>query len=190
MVTVQQRSITVDEFVRLPDPDNVRRELDEGWVLEEVPAGGGRGRLRAIIAEALSSFAGPRDLGDVRIETGFYLGRGAENGRDIVRTPDVALVTGPREERLVHVIRRPPALAVDVLSRVDRPLAVLKKVHQYLASGVQRTWLIDPDAETVAVIAPPFALRQLALGDTLTSEDAGLPEPGFALPLDTLFARE
>lgn len=193
VVTVQQRFITAAEFIRLPDPDSVRRELDEGWVVEPGPSDPLRERCRATIAEALRTFAAAHALGDVRTETAFYLGTGPETGRDIVRTPDLAFLAsrpGLPEERLVRLIHRPPDLAVEVLARAGRPLPLLKKVRQYFDAGVARVWLVDLEAESVAVLSPPFSLRELALGDDLTGDDAGFRGPGFVLPLDLLFPRD
>lgn len=191
MVSVQPRFLTVDEFDRLPGPDAGKLELDEGRVVQHMPVNWQHGELQVAISSALRAFAAPRGLGTVLVETGFFLGTNAETGRDTVRAPDVSFVPTeripPPEQQLAGVARLVPDLAVEVLSPGDRAPDVLRKVRQYLDAGVRRVWLVEPEERTVSVIDPAFGITDHGAGTTLSSEDAGLAEPGFALPVDSIF---
>jgi Uma2 family endonuclease len=69
-----------------------------------------------------------------------------------------------------------PTLAVEVLSPTDRPGKVNQKVADYLASGVQMIWVIDPEECNVAVYRPSATLVTLNKSREI---DGGEILPGF-----------
>jgi len=57
------------------------------------------------------------------------------------RVPDVTVVRGdPHEQILTH----PPFLLIEILSPEDSMTSMLEKIDDYLAFGVENTWIIDP----------------------------------------------
>jgi Uma2 family endonuclease len=60
-----------------------------------------------------------------------------------------------------------------------------RKLKQYFAAGVKEVWLIDPEAREIEVWTGP-SLPAPALGGNAVLESPLLP--GFALPLEELFA--
>ncbi|MBC8092825.1 MAG: Uma2 family endonuclease [Pseudonocardia sp.] len=80
----------------------------------------------------------------------------------------------------------PPDLAVEVRSPGTWRLDIGPKRAQYLASGTKELWLIDTPARTVLVYRAGAFDDPLEIGP---GEDLTSPLlPGFALPIDALFA--
>jgi len=149
--------------------------------------GGVHFRIAGLIIKFLLRFTELHSLGEVGPELGVALQRGP----DIVLAPDVAFVL--REDLPGGVlpegfIEGAPTLAVEVVSPNDREQDVAEKIGQYLAFGTKRAWVVRPRLKTVTVHHPDGISRTLHVGETLTSDDAGFPVDGFALPLVELFA--
>ncbi len=60
----------------------------------------------------------------------------------VFRIPDVSVFAGeaPRES----VPSTPPLLVIEILSKDDRPSALMEKLEEYRAWGVQNIWVVDP----------------------------------------------
>lgn len=102
--------------------------------------------------------------------------------------PDLAFVRGerlPPREQWQGFLRLAPDLAVEILSPNDRAGYVTDKVMAYLDAGTQLVWLVDPRRHLVTVYTADRLARLLRSGESL---DGGAVLPGFALPLDELFA--
>ena len=58
------------------------------------------------------------------------------------RIPDVSVLApgAPREQ----VIRHPPLLCLEILSKDDTMSAMMERVEEYLTMGVPYVWVIDP----------------------------------------------
>jgi Uma2 family endonuclease len=58
------------------------------------------------------------------------------------RIPDVCVLVGayPTEQ----IFRKPPFLAIEILSKKDRKRDILERVEDYLRFGVPCVWVIDP----------------------------------------------
>jgi len=81
----------------------------------------------------------------------------------------------------------PPDLAVEVRSPKTWLLDIGRKRDEYRRSGVGELWLVDTPASTVLVYRAGEDLddaTEVGPGETLTSPLL----PGFALPIDELFA--
>ena len=80
------------------------------------------------------------------------------------RIPDVCVVLGSKPTE--QILRTPPFLAIEVISKKDRKRDILEKVQDYLRFGVAYGWVIDPRsqegwAHTAAAVeaAPAGVLR-------------------------------
>jgi Uma2 family endonuclease len=58
------------------------------------------------------------------------------------RIPDVCVTVGPKPSE--QILRTPPFLAIEILSRKDRQRDVLERVEDFLRFGVRYVWVIDP----------------------------------------------
>jgi Uma2 family endonuclease len=102
--------------------------------------------------------------------------------------PDIAFVRAeraPRGEARRHFPRLAPDLVVEVLSPSDRASEVVAKLELYQEAGVSLLWLVDPEKETVTVIAAGRPAAVLKSDDTL---DGGDVLPGFTIPVAEIFA--
>lgn len=109
----------------------------------------------------------------------------------LIRIPDLHFTSWANlpsdSAHMLPVVDYPPDLAVEILSRSNRPGMISRKRREYFSAGTQLIWVIDPDARTVSVYADsanPDAHVTLTEADTL----AGDPVlPGFALKLADYF---
>lgn len=181
MVATQQ--LTVEAFETMPLEG--RWELIDGELVEMSPAGEESASVSATVLGHLWAFVHAHRLGRLyNAEGGFVL----FHDRNTVRAPDVAFVRRervPHGEARKHFARLAPDLAVEVLSPTDRPAEVVTKVEMYREAGVPLIWLVDPQVQTVTVIAASESLRVLKATDTL---DGGAVLPGFSVPVADLFA--
>ena len=156
-----------------------RCELLRGELVMMIPPGGRHGEIANLLAHHLTAFVVETETGRVLAETGFVLGREP----DTVRAPDIAFVRPGRPIGDTY-IDGPPDLAVEVVSPGDRPGYVREKVAEWLESGAEAIWVVDPRKRTVAVHVAGQASRVLGELDTLRGEPV---LPGFELPLARLF---
>lgn len=186
-IAVTETSLTAEEFFHLPDPpEGGKLELICGKVVHEMPVSGKHGKRQVRISSALDAFIGGR-VAEVTVETGFVL----RQKPALVLAPDVAVTPRDRlpdgelpEEGFVE---GPPLLAVEVASPNDPEADLMAKVGHYLDAGVDRVWVVQARNQTVTVFSQSGEIRQLGVGATLTSADAGFAEEGFSLPVASLF---
>jgi Uma2 family endonuclease len=107
-------------------------------------------------------------------------------GRGVVQ-PDVVYVSRERFGIVTDAVRGVPDLVVEVLSRTQRARDRVVKRALYLETGVGEYWIVDPEEGSVLRLARAGeAWRETRFeGEELLQSDA---LPGFALPLQDLFA--
>jgi Uma2 family endonuclease len=174
---------TVAEFEATCGDDRV--ELIDGEIVEMVPSSDGSSIHAMTIGAMLWNHVRPRKLGRIYgADAGFVL----FPDRATVRVPDVAFVRAermPQGEARRHFARLAPDLAVEVLSPTDRDRDVRAKVAMYHEAGVPLVWLVDPDAQTVTVLAPGQEPVILTAADTL---DGGEVLPDLQIAVAEIFA--
>ena len=183
----RQKLLTAEEFYRLPDPPHGgKMELVEGRVVTHMPVGRPHGRIAASGAAELVPFIRQHRLGECHVE----LGHRTRNDPDTVRAPDVSWMSKERLalESPAGYMAAAPNLAVEILSPGDTTAELTRKAHEYLAAGSERVWLVRPEQEDVIVLSASGATVTRAMGDRLTSGDAGFPIEGFSLAVADLFA--
>jgi Uma2 family endonuclease len=186
MATVATTPVTVESFsVFVSLPENADRwfELERGEIIELPPPKKPHGIVCGNVARILGNYA-------VSIKTGYVTTNDAgyitERSPDSVRGPDIAYwvdqdAISPEAPQYTDA---PPVVAVEVLSPDDRINRLLRKVGEYLNSGVQQVWIIDPVSRDVAIhqrgVAPLFLSErdELSGGETL---------PGFQCAVADLF---
>jgi len=159
--------LTFEEFVKLPEQEGTRYELDEGDLLIEPSPTFRHNRVRDRIARRLAAFVEARQLGEVIVEMDFRL------APDTVRNPDVAFVTS-QHLHTIDVDHSPaegaPALAVEVISRSNLAQDMQKKVSQYLAAGAGVVWVVYPESQLVE-IHKWGVIRQVKAPESLIEAD-------------------
>jgi Uma2 family endonuclease len=94
---------------------------------------------------------------------------------DLYRIPDISMWEGVAPDRLPA---SPPLLVVEVSSPDDRLDAMLQKLEEYRAWGVQHIWLVEPELKRVHVY-DNGSLTQVSRLE--------LPQFGFAVMAAELF---
>jgi Uma2 family endonuclease len=178
MSTTTKALMTADEFcnfVHRPENANKWYELVRGEVIELPPPTKPHGAVCLNAGRLLGNYSFQRRKGYVTVnDTGVIL----ERDPDTVRGPDVALYEDA--QRFVDLHPKygevPPRVAVEVLSPNDRADRIIRKITDYLNSGVELVWLIDPEARTVTVYQPNKGPRLYEEHEELSGEDV---LPGF-----------
>lgn len=180
---VAAQPLTVEEFEAMSLEGSW--ELINGEMVEVSPTAEESSAISATIVGMLWSFVHARRLG--RLYT-------AEGGvvlfpdRATVRAPEVAFVRAdrvPHGEARKRFARLAPDLVVEVLSPTDRTTEVIAKIEMYREAGVPLIWLVDPEVQTVTVIAAGTPTMVLRATDTL---DGGDILPGFSVSVADIFA--
>jgi Uma2 family endonuclease len=140
-----------------------------------------------LVAFALAEWADSADLGRVGTEWRFRVAPPGEIVRPLV--PDVSYLAYedlPRDADPsdVEVPLGSPTVAVEILSRDDRPRDVEDKIAVYLSAGCKAVLVIDP-ATIAVVVHDRDGVR--TTGERGVFEHGALP--GFSLDIDALFER-
>ena len=176
------KSLTLEEYERLPDNPRFRDEVSRGQLVREPRPGARHGRVAFEIASRLRAFVRDHDLGSVEMECGFVL---ASNPL-AVRGPDAAFIAKERLPPDVPAGFWPfaPDLAVEVVSPSNTTSELETKVLEYLDAGTLIVWVIDPDTRTARVYSGNEA-RIVRESDMLSAGDV---VPGFSVVLSEILA--
>jgi Uma2 family endonuclease len=148
-------------------------ELERGEVVEVSPPGERHGFVCLNVGGLLLDYARQRRKGYAcSNDTGLIL----ERGPDTVRGPDVMFFDEVRrfEELQIRFAERLPTLAVEVLSPNDKWAKVTRRIASFLARGILRVWLIDPEDRSVTVYRAS-QLPQVFEGDDELTDPELLP---------------
>ena len=169
--------LTVDEFLRLPEPLDCSYELVEGELITVSPGMFLHNHVRDNLLVLLKTFVEERRLGTVVAEQSFHL------FGNTVRVPDVAFV---RSGRILPPDKLPeggPDLAIEVISPTNTLREMDQKVSDFFAAGSTRVWLVYPEHREVYVHGLSGVIRRR--GDE-TLEDPELL-PGLSVKVSSLF---
>jgi Uma2 family endonuclease len=173
--------VTGEELYRRPDLGPC--ELIDGRIVPLAPTGPEHGETELDLGFELkawvrSSGRGRAFSGDV----GIYIRRNP----DTVRAPDLMYTSHERYARREKAayLTVVPELVVEVLSPEDCPGAVKAKLADYFSVGVDRVWVVDPEAQRILVYRALNDVQEFGAGDILKDDDL---LPGFRLSLAELF---
>jgi Uma2 family endonuclease len=171
MVQTPIRSMTLAEFLAMPDTKPASEYIDGQVIQKPMPQG-----QHSIIQRQLL-FAIDPVLGDVGIAQAFPELRCNFAGRSIV--PDVAVFEThriPENERgdVANVFEIAPDWTIEILSPGQSTTKVLRNIKHCVAHGTQMGWLIDPEDRSVIVIGAG------QIFDAIDEPNAISPVPEFA----------
>lgn len=180
---MDERPLTIEEYIRLPEEDMYVDELVRGRVVREPRPGYGHGRIALNIGAPLKFFVEGRQLGVVFMESGVVV----ERDPDTVRGPDVSFVRAeriPAEGVKTTFFEGAPDLAVEVLSPSNTKREMAEKMGEYFRSGARAVWTVDPRKRVVMV-------HESGTEPQIVHEDGELDGgdilPGFRLALADVF---
>src|SRR3989442_4561600 len=149
--------LTVEEFLRLPEPMDATYELVEGELVTLSPGMFPHNIVRDNVLVTLRAFLAGRKLGQVVAEQSFHL------FGNTIRVPDVAFIRSGRNIATDAPIEGAPDLAVEVISPSNTPREVDQRVSDYFAAGCRRVWLVYSEHREVYI--PGLAGGILRRGD-------------------------
>ncbi len=171
-------ALTVEDFLKLPEPDGQRTELMEGEVVAMGYGGYPHEIVKANLIQILAVWSVRHRIGKVFSETMFRLG--AHNSS----IPDVSFVLAGRlTPGTEGLIQGAPELAIKVVSS-ESAAHLEKKIELYLAHGGRAVWTVYPLLRVMWVYDAKGFARKLE-GDQAI-EDAALL-PGFSAPVSAIF---
>lgn len=175
---------TEKDLREIRDPTGLIYELVDG-VLVAKPPGYAESSLACRIISLLGSFLDRHDLGVLAGSKGLM-----RLMPGLVRSPNISFV---RWEKLPGrclpanpIPDLAPDLAVEVLFRGNTPGEMERKRREYILSGTELVWMVDPDQHTVTVYTAPDKYTVFTEADTV---DGGSVLPGLALPVRRIFER-
>ncbi len=183
MSAVLTKPITAEEFARMPEPfDGALLELVRGEVVEVSRPKPRHGHICSKIDRRLGTFVEANKLGWVLSnDTGVIV----ERDPDTVRGPDLCFYSLERMPFLPETYSEfAPELAVEVLCPDDRRSDVLEKIREFLAAGVNVSWVVNPDDRTVTVYTGNMRGVEYGPADTI---DGGEVIPGFSVRVSEFF---
>ncbi len=185
-INVQAVQLTDEQFVLLcQENPELRLEMTAQHELVIMPPTGSKtGWRNSRITQRLANWAETDGTGLVfDSSTGFRLPNGAK------RSPDVSWLRRTRWETLTEVQQNGfaplcPDFVVELRSQQDRLAALQEKMQEYIATGAQLGWLIDPLEKRVHI----YRLKQdVEIRDDPASLDGESILPGFVLDVRELW---
>lgn len=174
--------ISVAEFDRLVEPDDLRYELDEGELIEMTRPRVGHNRVVMKLTRVLLQYLQKNPAGELFSSDNLFV-----LGPTTKRAPDLSYILAERASKIdpAKDIQGAPDLAIEVLSPSDKAAAMRRKVKQYFAAGCRLVWLVYPTSREVEVWESASGPVRV-LGETEMLEAHALL-PGFSLPVSSLF---
>ena len=183
MVQAPSKTLTLAEFLQLPETKPASEYVDGQIVLKPMP----QGKHSAIQGEFLPAINGA--VKPQRIARAFPELRCTFGGRSTV--PDIVVFVWsriPRDDNgeVANTFPAAPDWTIEILSPDQSQTKVTKNILHCLKHGTQMGWLIDPDEQTVFVFRPKQEM------EVFDAPDDVLPMPSFAselrLTIGDLFA--
>lgn len=182
---VYQTPLTDDELLRFSEGNEVvwiEREPDGTLYVKPIWATIEGGMFADIIGD-LGRWTEADGRGTMLGRCGYLLPDGSMRG---------AAISWVLKERMEHLspeeLRGYPRLApdfiVEVMSVFDDPVYLRRKMHQWIANGVQLAWLIEPEEQTVTIYRPGQPPERLTHP---TSVHGTNPIAGFELTMSRIW---
>jgi Uma2 family endonuclease len=168
-----------EEWAALPEDEP--GELVDGMLVEEEMPGWAHETVVTWLIRVLGTWLMTKGgfLAGSEVKYVLWRGRG--------RKPDVsAFLSGRRPPPREGALRRPPDLAIEVISSDARDVRRdrIEKLAEYAAFGVLHYWIFDPAARTFEAYRLTADKRYVRLLD----DDLGIDFAGLVLDLDALWA--
>src|SRR5690242_17423076 len=183
MATTDQRRLTLEEFLALPEEKPALELEPDGRVVQKMSPKGRHSTLQRYFLQVFDGFAVGRSLARAFPELRTIFGGAAY-------VPDVSVYRGERIPRdasgqVADDFLEPPDIAIEIASPGQSVNALVRRSVWYVDNGVQIALVVDPDDESVLTFRraqPPRAAREaevLDLSDVL---------PGFKITVAEIFA--
>ena len=171
MVTASSKSVTLEEFLAMPETKPAREYIDGRIIRKPMPKGK-HSTIQTELSAALNAALKPK-----KIARAFSELRCTFGGRSTV--PDVTVFTWdriPRDQNgeIADAFQAAPDWTIEILSPEQSHTRVTKNILHCLDNGTQLGWLIDPGEQSIFVYYPK---QQPAFFEAANDV---LPVPNFA----------
>lgn len=168
MVQAPKKTITLEEFLKLPET-NPASEYINGQIIQKPMPQGKHSKLQGKLVTAINEVVETRQIALALPELRCTFG-----GRSIV--PDVAVFAWekiPLDENgeIANVFQAAPDLTIEILSPDQSQTKVTGNILHCLKYGSSLGWLIDPDERVVLVYPPKQQPELLTQADLLPVPD-------------------
>jgi len=182
-MAIEQRSMTLDEFLALPEEEPALEFEADGTVTQKVSPKGRHSSLQGGFIKLIDAFAEPRRMARAFPELRTVFGGAAY-------VPDVAVYRWERipptaEGEVPDDFTEPPDIAVEIISPGQSVTTMLRKCIWYVEHGVLLALLVDPVDRSILLFRPNALPRALRAGDAI---DLAEVLPGFEATVDQLFS--
>lgn len=148
MVQVSEKTIALEEFLKLPETKPASEYID-GRIIQKPMPQGKHSKLQGKLVTAINQI-----VEDRKIALAFPELRCTFGGRSIV--PDVTVFSWDRipvDENgdVANVFPTYPDWTIEILSPEQRPTKVTGNILHCLNNGCQMGWLIDPDERSLLI---------------------------------------
>jgi Uma2 family endonuclease len=148
MVQTPAKSLTLDEFLKLPETEPASEYID-GRIIQKPMPQGEHSVVQTELAPAINLVVKPKKMARAFTELRCTFG-----GRSII--PDISVFVWdriPRKENgeVANVFSIAPDWTIEILSPDQSQTKVTKNILHCLRHGTQMGWLIDPEEKSVFV---------------------------------------
>ncbi len=171
MVQTPNKTITLEEFLELPETKPASEYID-GEIIQKPMPRGKHSIIQTELCPVINGIVKPQKIAFAFLELRCVFG-----GRAIV--PDISVFTWDRipkddDGEIANVFEVAPSWIIEILSPDQSSTKVTKKILHCLDHGCLMGWLIDPDDRAVIVFSPD---QKPQIFDEV---DQGLPVPEWA----------
>ena len=163
--------ISLQTFLNRPED---RCELVDGALKPKVSPKYKHSKTQGRLYRLLDDWCTQQERGRVLTEWGVILQR---NQRDWVPVPDLTYVSYERlpktwEEDTLCPVK--PELVIEIISQGQTFGGLTEKAEDYLKAGIDRVWIVDPQAQTVTIFYQGGGFETKQKSDAIA--DSLLPE--------------
>lgn len=171
MVQIQTKTLTLEEFLQLPETEPASEYIDGQIILKPMPQGE-HSAIQTELATAINAVTRSKQIARAFTELRCTFG-----SRSII--PNISVFTWqriPRSEngRVANIFTVAPDWIIEILSPDQSQTKVTKNILHCLDYQSSMGWLIDPQEQSIFVYLPD---KPTTVFDRL---DARLPVPEFA----------
>ncbi len=171
MVQSPSKSMTLEEFLKLPETKPASEYID-GQIIQKPMPQGEHSAIQGELTAAINAVLRPRKLARAFPELRCTFG-----GRSTV--PDIAVFTWERIHRkenggVANIFEIAPDWTIEILSPDQSQTKVTKNILHCLKHDTQMGWLIDPEEQSIFVYFPNQPT------EVFDQPTAQLPMPSFA----------
>lgn len=181
MVQILSKSLSLEDFLQLPDTQPASEFIDNEIIPKAMPKGS-HSVIQGELVTAINAVVKPQKLGRA-----FPKLRCSFDGRAIV--PDISVFKCDRipvdsNGKIAEEFELAPDWMIEILSPDQSQTKVIKKILHSLEHGTEMGWLIDPNEQTI------FVFTSDRRSQVLDKPDEIIPVPDFVglnLTIEGLF---